>query len=177
MSFPVGVKGIFADDEVATDIVEQETDAAREWILENTPDEPERSARTLGTVETTEAPQGERSIFDDIDDPEEETPQRGRDATERLHADGPSKQVGRRPWAVRDTFAPSRALGSLRPRAPSQAGVLRPRTDGDWPTRHARASAAAGAAAALRGPRLHRDRRRARRLPIPGQITAAQRSP
>ena len=42
---------------------------------------------------------------------------------------------------MRDTFAPSRALGSLRPPAPSQAGVLRPRTDGDWPTRHARPSA------------------------------------
>ena len=65
------LKGIFADDEVATDIIEQETDAVREWILENTPDEPERSARTLGTVEATKAPQSERSIFDDIDDAEE----------------------------------------------------------------------------------------------------------
>ena len=64
------LKSIFADDEVATNVIEQETEAAREWILENTPNEPERSARTLGTVETPEAPQGERSIFDDIDDAE-----------------------------------------------------------------------------------------------------------
>ena len=68
------LKAIFADDEVAADIIAQETDAVGEWILETTPDEPERSARTLGTVETTEAPRGERSIFDDIDTAEQETP-------------------------------------------------------------------------------------------------------
>ena len=61
------LKRIFPDDGVATGIIEQEAEAAREWILEKTPDEPARSPRRLGTVETTEAPQGERSIFDDID--------------------------------------------------------------------------------------------------------------
>ena len=89
------LKGIFVDDEVATNIVERETDAAREWILDNTPHEPERSARTLGTVDTTEAPQGERSIFDDIDDAEEETAERRLEAAQRLQADGPTRQVGR----------------------------------------------------------------------------------
>ena len=62
------LKDAFADNELAMDIIERETEAAQEWIIENTPEDPERSPRTLGSVETSAPPQGARSIFDDIDD-------------------------------------------------------------------------------------------------------------
>ena len=62
------LKDAFADDQFAVRIIEREIEAAQEWITENTPEEPEWSPRTLGSVESVAPPQGARSIFDDIDD-------------------------------------------------------------------------------------------------------------
>ena len=67
------LEDVFADDEFAMRIIEREIEATQEWIAENTPEEPERSPRTLGSVETAAPPQSVRSIFDDIDDRDEES--------------------------------------------------------------------------------------------------------
>jgi hypothetical protein len=61
------LKKHFGDDPRATKIIERETSLANEWIAENTPEEPDRRARTLGEVEIAEQPSGTRSIFDDVD--------------------------------------------------------------------------------------------------------------
>ena len=61
------LKGRFVDDEAALRLIEIQARSANEWIDENTPPEPERSPRKLGTVESQEKPRGSRSIFDDID--------------------------------------------------------------------------------------------------------------
>ncbi len=78
------LKDTFADDEVARSIIEREAEAAREWIVENTPEEVERSPRKLGNVETAGAPQGGRSIFDDID--AGDAPQGGRSIFDDIDA-------------------------------------------------------------------------------------------
>ena len=57
----------FGDDAHVTSIVDRETRLANEWIAENMPPEPDRTPRTLGSIETPEKPPGDRSIFDDID--------------------------------------------------------------------------------------------------------------
>lgn len=58
---------LFGDDVHAAKIIERETHLANEWIAENEPEEPERTPRILGNVQTPEKPQGTRSIFDDVD--------------------------------------------------------------------------------------------------------------
>ena len=55
------LKDAFADDESAICIIERETKAAREWMAENTPEEPEPDPRTLGSVATTALPESARS--------------------------------------------------------------------------------------------------------------------
>ena len=57
----------FGDDAYAAEIIQRETDLAKQWILENTLEEPDRKHRVLGQVETTEKPNSSRSIFDDVD--------------------------------------------------------------------------------------------------------------
>lgn len=61
------LKNRFGDDESAITLIDCEIRRTNEWIDENTPEEPERSSRKLGKVETTEKPHSTRSIFDDID--------------------------------------------------------------------------------------------------------------
>ena len=62
------LKRRFSDDADAVKIIERETELANAWIVETDPPEPQRSPRTLGTVEPAEEKRGTRSIFDDIDD-------------------------------------------------------------------------------------------------------------
>ena len=57
----------FGDDESAVKLIDREIRRTREWIDENTPEEPERAPRKLGKVEAQEKPQSTRSIFDDVD--------------------------------------------------------------------------------------------------------------
>jgi hypothetical protein len=61
------LKKRFGDDESAAKIIDREIRQANDWVSDNTPEEPERSRRTLGKVEAPEKPQSARSIFDDID--------------------------------------------------------------------------------------------------------------
>jgi len=58
---------LFGDDVHAAKIIERETHLAYEWIAENEPEEPDRTPRILGNVQTPDKPQGTRSIFDDVD--------------------------------------------------------------------------------------------------------------
>ena len=61
------LKKQFGDDENAAKLIDREIRRTREWIDENTPEEPERAPRKLGKVEAQEKPQSTRSIFDDVD--------------------------------------------------------------------------------------------------------------
>jgi hypothetical protein len=61
------LKGRFSYDETALNLIQSQVGHTNDWIEENTPAEPERSSRTLGSVDSPEKPRGSRSIFDDID--------------------------------------------------------------------------------------------------------------
>lgn len=61
------LKKRFGADAHAAKLIDVEIQFTEEWVAGNTPEEPERSPRTLGNVETPEKPQSARSIFDDID--------------------------------------------------------------------------------------------------------------
>ena len=61
------LKKQFGDDESAAKLIDREIRRTREWIDENTPEEPERPPRELVKVEAQEKLQSTRSIFDDID--------------------------------------------------------------------------------------------------------------
>lgn len=47
--------------------IERQVELANEWIGENTTEEVDKPSRKLGRVASSDQPQGERSIFDDID--------------------------------------------------------------------------------------------------------------
>jgi hypothetical protein len=61
------LKDRFGDDETALQLIEKQIAQTNDWVEENTPAEPERSPRKLGTVESQDKPRSSRSIFDDID--------------------------------------------------------------------------------------------------------------
>ncbi|HTG36846.1 MAG TPA: hypothetical protein VLB76_28345 [Thermoanaerobaculia bacterium] len=61
------LKKRFGDDQSAVKLIDREMRRTSEWIDENMQDEPERTPRKLGQVESQEKPQSTRSIFDDID--------------------------------------------------------------------------------------------------------------
>jgi hypothetical protein len=65
-SFDV-LRKCFGDDESATKIIDREIRRTKEWIDEQTPEEPKRSPRKLGKVEASDKPPSTRSLFDDID--------------------------------------------------------------------------------------------------------------
>jgi hypothetical protein len=65
------LKTRFSDDESAIKCIDREIRRTREWIDENTPEEPDRASRKLGKVEAQEKPQSTRSIFDDVDEGED----------------------------------------------------------------------------------------------------------
>jgi hypothetical protein len=57
----------FGDDERAAELIDREIRHTREWIDENTEEEPERAPRNLEKIEAQEKLQSTRSIFDDVD--------------------------------------------------------------------------------------------------------------
>ena len=61
------LKERFGDDEAAINLIDHQVQRTREWIDENTVEEPEISPRKLGEIETPAEPRSARSIFDDID--------------------------------------------------------------------------------------------------------------
>jgi hypothetical protein len=61
------LKRRFGDDKQAEIIIEREIRRTKEWVDEQTPEEPEISHRELGKVEAPTETHGTRSIFDDID--------------------------------------------------------------------------------------------------------------
>ena len=61
------LKDRFGDDETALQLIEKQIAQTNDWVEENTPAEPERSPRKLGSVESQDKPRSSRSIFDDID--------------------------------------------------------------------------------------------------------------
>ena len=67
LEFFESLKAQFGDDENAVQVIDHELSLTHQWIYENTAEEPERTPRELGKVETPKGPQSERSIFDDID--------------------------------------------------------------------------------------------------------------
>ena len=67
LGFFDSLKNRFDDDESAMKLVDRQIRRTREWIDENTPEEPERRPRKLASVEPSEKSQSTRSIFDDID--------------------------------------------------------------------------------------------------------------
>ena len=48
--------------------IEREENLTSQWVADNTPDESEDYQRDLDSAEAAEGPEGERSIFDDIDE-------------------------------------------------------------------------------------------------------------
>lgn len=66
------LEDVFADDEIAMERIRRESERTSKWIAENAPDEPERSPRVLGAMDTAAEPQNTRSVFDDIDEGEDE---------------------------------------------------------------------------------------------------------
>ncbi len=62
------MKRHFAGDESAVRIISREIERAGDWIVGHRPDDSdERPQRKLGKVAASDRPQGERSIFDDVD--------------------------------------------------------------------------------------------------------------
>ncbi|MEN6375060.1 MAG: hypothetical protein ABFD75_09810 [Smithella sp.] len=61
------LKKQFSNDASALKLIDREIRLTNEWIGENTPEEPERTKRKLGELESQEKPESTRSIFDDID--------------------------------------------------------------------------------------------------------------
>lgn len=61
------LKERFIDDEGTVKLIDRQIERTNEWIDENTPEEPERSPRKLGKIETPAESRSARSIFDDID--------------------------------------------------------------------------------------------------------------
>lgn len=61
------LKKQFGDDESTAELIDCEIRRTREWIDENTAEEPARAPRNLEKVEAQEKPQFTRSIFDDVD--------------------------------------------------------------------------------------------------------------
>ena len=61
------LKERFMDDEGTVKLIDRQIERTNEWIDENTPEEPERSPRKLGKIETPAESRSARSIFDDID--------------------------------------------------------------------------------------------------------------
>lgn len=61
------LKRQFGNDESVVESIDCEIGQTREWIDENTPQEPERAPRRFENVGAQENPQSTRSIFDDID--------------------------------------------------------------------------------------------------------------
>lgn len=57
------LKTQFSDDQNTIKLIDLAIRRTRDWIDENTPEEPERAPRKLGQVETQEKPQSARSIF------------------------------------------------------------------------------------------------------------------
>lgn len=67
LEFFSSVKERFMDDEGTVKLIDRQIERTNEWIDENTPEEPERSPRKLGKIETPAESRSARSIFDDID--------------------------------------------------------------------------------------------------------------
>lgn len=65
------LKNQFGEEESAAELIDSEIQRAREWIDDNTPEEPERAPRKLEKVEAQGKPKSTRSIFDDVDVEEE----------------------------------------------------------------------------------------------------------
>lgn len=65
------LKNQFGEEEGAAELIDSEIQRTREWIDDNTPEEPERAPRKLEKVEAQGKPQSTRSIFDDVDVDEE----------------------------------------------------------------------------------------------------------
>jgi len=67
LEFLGSLKDRFSVDETAVGLIQQQIDRTNEWIAENTSEEPEKSPRKLGAIETAPESDSVRSIFDDID--------------------------------------------------------------------------------------------------------------
>lgn len=61
------MKECFADDKNAIVAIESEIEEVNDWISDKTDEESEMEPRKLGAVDSFEAAQSERSLFDDID--------------------------------------------------------------------------------------------------------------
>jgi hypothetical protein len=61
------LKSHFEEDMDVIKTIERQVELANEWIGENTTEEVDKPSRKLGRVASSDQPQGERSIFDDID--------------------------------------------------------------------------------------------------------------
>ena len=61
------LKKMFRTDPEAVQIIEHEIDLAKDWIIENDRERPDKTPRSLDTAEIMDKPHGTRSIFEDVD--------------------------------------------------------------------------------------------------------------
>lgn len=61
------LKEKFGEDAEAVRIIDREIDLAKDWIIDNDRERPDRAPRSLGTAGPIDKPHGSRSIFDDVD--------------------------------------------------------------------------------------------------------------
>jgi hypothetical protein len=58
----------FGSESEANEILDRESELVNDWIVEHAPEEPDRSPRRMGAVDTIHSTKSTRSIFDDIDE-------------------------------------------------------------------------------------------------------------
>ena len=67
LEFFNSLKERLGDDQSTINVIDRQIECTKNWIDENTPEEPKRSPRKLEKVEVTAELRSARSIFDDID--------------------------------------------------------------------------------------------------------------